>query len=245
MMDIKHKVVAITGARRGIGAATATLLADRGAKLVLADHLTDGLAALASQLEDRGAEIVTAQVDVRRREQVAQLVETATSHFGRLDVLVANAGVGPLSPIAEARVDDWQQMVDVNLMGVLHGIAAAMPVFRRQGAGHFVNVASTAGLRVVADQAVYAATKSAVRTLSEGLRVESNGRWRVTIISPGFVRTSFAESAADAEVRARLIAARDRFAIPPEAIARAIAFAIEQPEDVDVSEIVVRPTAQN
>jgi NADP-dependent 3-hydroxy acid dehydrogenase YdfG len=244
MTDMGNRVVAITGAGGGIGAATAALLAERGAKLVLAGRQTDGLAALASRLEAAGAAVVTAPVDVRRREQMQQLVDLATSRFGRLDVLVANAGVGPLSPLEAVRADDWQQMVDVNLMGVLHGVAAALPQFRRQGAGHFVNVASTAGLRIVADQAVYAATKAAVRALSEGLRVESNGRWRVTIISPGFVRTPFAEAAVDPEVRARLIAARDRFAIPPQAIARAIAFAIEQPEDVDVGEIVVRPTAQ-
>jgi NADP-dependent 3-hydroxy acid dehydrogenase YdfG len=135
-------------------------------------------------------------------------------------------------------------MIDVNLKGVLYGIAAALPIFREQGSGQFVNVISTAGLKVVPLQSVYAGTKNAVRTITEGLRQEAGENLRVTIISPGFVHTDFADSMTDPTVKAQILATRDAMAIPPEAIARAIAFAIEQPDDVDVGEIVVRPTAQ-
>jgi NADP-dependent 3-hydroxy acid dehydrogenase YdfG len=183
--------------------------------------------------------------DVRRREDLAGLVALACQRFGRLDVLVSNAGIGPISPLDDLRVDDWEAMIDVNIKGVLYGIAAALPVFRTQGFGHFVNVASTAGLRVFPNMAVYGATKLAVRAISEGLRVEAGDKLRVTIVSPGFVHTSFAEASPNAEVRAQIAASRDKLAIPPEAIARAIAFAIEQPAEVDVNEIVVRPTAQS
>jgi len=188
--------------------------------------------------------VAHATADVRRRSDLLDLVKLASERFGKLDVLVNNAGVGPISPLDDLRVDDWDLMIDVNIRGVLNGIAAALPLFRRQGFGHFVNVASTAGLRVVANMSVYAGTKVAVRAISEGLRVEAGDKLRVTIISPGFVRTSFADASPNPEVRAALAASRDKFAIPPEAIARAIPFAIEQPADVDVNEIVVRPTAQ-
>ncbi len=150
----------------------------------------------------------------------------------------------PISPLDDLRVEEWEEMVDVNLRGVLYGIAAALPVFRRQGAGHFVNVASTAALRTVPSQAVYSAAKAAVRAISEGLRQEAGSSLRVTVVTPGFTRTNFAESVTNPEVRAQVERSRDAFAMPPVAIARAIAFAIEQPPDVDVNEIVVRPTAQ-
>jgi NADP-dependent 3-hydroxy acid dehydrogenase YdfG len=181
---------------------------------------------------------------VRRRDDLAGLVGLARERYGRLDVLVSNAGVGPISPLDDLRVDDWEQMVDVNLKGVLYGIAAALPVFRAQGFGQFINTASTAGHRIVPNQAVYAGTKNAVRAVSEGLRQEAGDSLRVTIVSPGFTWTDFIDGATNPGVRAQLAESRERFAIPPAAIARAIAFAIEQPADVDVSEIIVRPTAQ-
>ena len=155
-----------------------------------------------------------------------------------------NAGVAPISRLDELRVDDWEEMIDVNLKGVLYGIAAALPVFRKQGFGHFVNTASTAGLITKPSQSVYSGTKFAVRAISEGLRQEAGDKLRVTIISPGFVHTNFAEAVTNPEVKTQLEASRDKFAMPPEAIARAVAFAIEQPADVDVGEIIVRPTAQ-
>jgi len=240
MSGIEGKVVAITGASSGIGEATALLLAERGARLVLGARREDRLAALASRLGDAAY----LPVDVRRRADLADLVTLARERFGRLDVLVGNAGVMPISPMDDLRVDEWDAMVDVNIKGVLHGIAAALPVFRAQGAGHFVNVASTAGFRVVPAMAVYAGTKFAVRAISEGLRQEAGDTLRVTIISPGMTRTNFADTMTNAYVRAQLAESRDAIAMLPAAVARAIAYAIEQPADIDVGEVVVRPTAQ-
>ena len=239
------KVVAITGASSGIGEATAMLLAERGAKVVLGARRPDRLEALAARIAGNGGVSAFVPTDVTRREDVARLTALARTRFGRLDVLVSNAGIGPISPLDDLRVDEWEQMIDVNIKGVLYGIAAALPMFRSQGSGQFVNVASTAGLTVRPSMAVYAATKFAVRAISEGLRQEAGERLRVTLITPGFVRTDFVASIADPTLRTQLEASRDRMAITPDAIARVIAFAIEQPPDVDVGEIVVRPTAQS
>ena len=244
MCGIDGKVVAITGASSGIGEATALLLASRGAKVMLGARRLDRLEALAGRINATGGEAAFARTDVRRRADLAALVELACARFGKLDVLVNNAGIGPISPLDELRVEEWEETIDINVKGVLYGIAAALPVFRSQGLGHFVNTASTAGLIVRPAMAVYAGTKFAVRAISEGLRQEAGANLRVTLITPGFVRTDFIDSGSSSTVRAGLEEARDRFAIPPEAIARAIAFAIEQPADVDVGEIVVRPTAQ-
>jgi NADP-dependent 3-hydroxy acid dehydrogenase YdfG len=244
MSAAASKVVAITGASAGIGAATALLLAERGARVVLGARSADRLAALAARIAAAGGQAAWRSADVTRREDLEALVALARDRFGRLDVLVANAGIGPISPLDDLRVAEWDAMIDVNLRGVLYAIAAALPVSRAQGAGHFVTVASTAGHRTVAGQAVYSGTKFAVRAICEGLRQEAGERLRVTIVSPGFVRTDFVAAVADPALKARLVESRDRFALPPAAIARAIAYAIEQPEDVDVGEIVVRPTAQ-
>ena len=241
---IVGKVIAITGASSGIGRATALLLAGRGAKVVLGARRLDRLAALAGQMEARRGEAAYIQTDVSRREDVAGLVQLAQERYGKLDVLINNAGIGPISLLDELRVADWEAMIDINLKGTLYGIAAALPVFRQQEFGQFINVLSTAGLKIVPLQAVYAGTKNAVRTISEGLRQEAGAKLRVTIISPGFVQTDFADSMTNLEVKAQIEAARNKMAISPEAIARAIAFAIEQPADVDVGEIVIRPTAQ-
>jgi NADP-dependent 3-hydroxy acid dehydrogenase YdfG len=242
---IKDKVIVITGASSGIGEATALLLAERGAKVVLGATGSDRLKALAARIADSGGEAAYAPTDVRRRDDVSALVKLACERYGKLDVLINNAGVMPISPLDDLRVDDWEQMIDVNIKGVLYGIAAALPIFRKQGFGHFVNTASTAGHKTVPNQSVYSATKFAVRAISEGLRQEAGDKLRVTIISPGFVRTSFAETVTNLDVKAQLAESRDRFALPPNAIARAIVFAIEQPADVDVSEMIVRPTAQS
>ncbi len=238
------KVVAITGASGGIGEATARLLARQGARLVLGARRRERLEALATEIGDGGGEALSLAVDVTRRSDLQRMVDAARERFGRLDVLVSNAGVGPISPLDDLRVEEWEQMVDVNLKGVLYGVAAALPVFRQQGFGHFVHLASTAGLKTTPNMAVYSATKFAVRAFSEGLRQEAGERLRVTLVTPGFVRTDFVETIADPELRSELVAARDCMAIAPEAVGRAIAFAIEQPQDVDVGEIVVRPTAQ-
>jgi NADP-dependent 3-hydroxy acid dehydrogenase YdfG len=241
---IEGKVVAITGASSGIGAATAELLAGQGARVVLGARRLDRLEAVAVRIADRGGQAAYQATDVRRRADVAGLAALAQARFGRLDVMVSNVGVGLVSPLDALRVDDWDEMIDTNIKGVLYGIAAALPVFRRQQAGQFVHVASTAAYKTVPAQGVYSGTKVAVRTISEGLRQEAGEHLRVTIVSPGFTRTDFVHGAADPGVRAQFIEARDRMAIPPEAVARAIAFAISQPADVDVNEIVVRPTAQ-
>jgi len=242
---IAGKVVAITGAGSGIGAATALLLAGRGAAVVLGGRRVDRLEEVAARIAAAGGSVAVRGTDVRRRDDLVALVGLAVERFGRLDVLVNNAGIGPISPMADLRVDDWDDMVDVNLKGVLHGIAAALPGFRAQGSGQIVNVVSTAGLKIVPSMAVYAGTKNAVRTISEGLRQEAGPDLRVTVVSPGMVGTEFADSMTDQGIRAQIEARLGDIAIRPDAIARAIAFAIEQPPEVDVGDIVVRPTAQD
>ncbi|MGD0034462.1 SDR family oxidoreductase [Paenibacillus illinoisensis] len=244
MSGIKGKVVVITGASSGIGEAAALLLAERGAKIVLGARGTDRLEALAKHITERGSEAVYMSCDVQRREDMSNLVSLAYEQYGKLDVFINNAGIMPISPLDELRVEDWESMIDINIKGVLYGIAAALPVFRKQGFGHFVNTASTAGHKTVPNQSVYSGTKFAVRAISEGMRQEAGKQLRVTIISPGIVQTNFTESVTNKEVRNRLAAIRDELAMPPNAVARAIAFAIEQPDDIDVNEIVIRPTAQ-
>ncbi len=244
MSGLEGKVVAITGASSGIGEATALLLAERGAKVVLGARGSDRLEALADRIEASGGEAAYARTDVKRREDLSNLVGLAIERYGKLDVLVNNAGVAPNSLLDELRVEDWEEMIDVNLKGVLYGIAAALPVFRRQGFGHFVNVISTAGIQIKPTMAVYAGTKNAVRAITEGLRQEAGDKLRVTSVSPGFVNTNLADSMTNPEVKSQIMDQMDKMAIPPVAIARAIAFAIEQPADIDVNEIVIRPTAQ-
>jgi NADP-dependent 3-hydroxy acid dehydrogenase YdfG len=244
MSGIENKVVVITGASSGIGEATALLLSERGAKVVLGARGPDRLAVLAARIAASGGEAAYARTDVKRREDLSNLVGVAIERYGKLDVLVNNAGVAPNSLLDELRVEDWEEMIDINLKGVLYGIAAALPVFRRQGFGHFVNVISTAGIQIRPTMAVYAGTKNAVRTITEGLRQEAGDKLRVTSISPGFVHTNLANSMTNPEVKSQIVNQMDKMAIPPAAIARAIAFAIEQPAEVDVNEIVIRPTAQ-
>lgn len=243
LSGIEEKVVAITGTSSGIGEATALLLAERGAKVVLGARRLDRLEALATRIAKKGGEVAYACIDVKRRADLSDLVGLACERYGKLDVLVNNAGVMPISPLDDLRVEEWEEMIDVNLKGVLYGIAAALPIFRQQGFGHVINIASTAAYLVLPTMSVYAGTKVAVRAISEGLRQEVGSRLRVTIISPGITQTNFAESITNPEVKAQLEERANKAAMPPEAVARAIAFAIEQPADVDVSELVVRPTA--
>jgi len=245
MPGIEGKIVAVTGASSGIGRATALLLASRGAKLVLGARRLERLEALADTIVAAGGEAICIATDVTRRADLTALVALARERYGRLDVLVSNAGVAPVSRFDALCVDDWDAMIDVNIKGLLYGIAAALPVFREQGTGHFINVVSTAGLKIVPSQGVYAATKNAVRTITEALRQEAGDRLRVTGVSPGFVHTELAESMTDATTKAAVQKRMGEIAISPDAIARAIAFAIEQPADVDVGDIVIRPTAQD
>jgi NADP-dependent 3-hydroxy acid dehydrogenase YdfG len=245
MTGIEGKVVAITGASSGIGEATARLLTEGGARLVLGARRTERLDEIAHEVRERGGTAVTCGTDVTRLEDLERLVGTAVEDFGQLDVLVSNAGISKIGPMLDLDVDGWSAMIDVNLRGVLHGIAAALPVFRRQGHGHFVTTVSTAGLKIVPTMAVYAATKNAVRTVMEGLRQEStDGVVRTTSISPGFVDTELDSSIDDVAVREQIRRTMNDFGLPPAAVARAIAFAIEQPHDVEIGEIVIRPTVQ-
>ncbi|RKT57829.1 SDR family oxidoreductase [Saccharothrix australiensis] len=246
MSAITGKVVAVTGASSGIGEATARLMAERGAAVVLGARRKDRLDELAQDIRDRGGRAVACAIDVTRREDLERLVDRAVTGFGRLDVLVGNAGISKIGPVADLDVDGWSAMIDVNVRGVLHGIAAALPVFRRQGRGHLVTTVSTAGLKITPIMAVYAGTKNAVRTILEGLRQEStDGMLRTTSISPGYVSTELADSIDDPAVRQVIRENMAEFAIPPEAVARAIAFAVEQPDDVEIGDITIRPTVQD
>ena len=215
MKNLTDKVVLVTGASSGIGEATALLLAERGAKVVLGARRTDKLEALVARIVAAGGEASSLALDVTRREQLARAVDFAFRRHSRLDVLVSNAGIAPISRFDDLRVDDWEAMIDVNLKGVLYGIAAALSLFRRQGSGHFVNVVSTSGLKVVPLQGVYAATKNAVRTLSEALRQEAGDKLRVTVVSPGFVATNLASSMTDENAKAAIAARMGDVAIPP------------------------------
>lgn len=246
MTGIQGKVVAITGASSGIGEATARLLAERGASVVLGARRTDRLDDIVRRIRKDGGRASARAVDVTRREDLDGLVQQAVDEFGRLDVLVSNAGIARLSPVADIDVDGWQAMIDVNLNGVLNGLAAALPVFRRQGEGHLVTTVSTSGLQIVPTQAVYAATKNAVRTLLEGLRREStDGVLRTTSVSPGYVRTELTDSMdMSPEIREEVQRNMAQLGIDADAVARTIVFAIEQPRDVEIGEIVVRPTRQ-
>ena len=246
MTGIDGKVVAITGASSGIGEATARLLAGRGAAVVLGARRAERLDAIAGELRAQGGEAIACPADVTRRGDLERLVARAVAEFGRIDVLVNNAGISKISPMADLDTAGWSAMIEANLGGVLNGIAAALPVFRHQGRGHFVTTVSTAGLKITPTMAVYAGVKNAVRTVLEGLRQEStDGVIRTTSVSPGYVRTELADSIDDPTLRDRIRQNMADLAIPPEAVARTIAFAIEQPDDVEISEIVVRPTRQD
>ncbi|WP_425491710.1 SDR family oxidoreductase [Haloferula luteola] len=243
VMKSDSKVVLVTGASSGIGEATVRLLAERGHRLVMGARRADRLSALADEVRSAGGEVEFTPLDVTDLGSMQSFVDLALEKYGRVDVIVNNAGVMPLSPLEALKVEEWNQMIDVNLRGVLHGIATALPVMKRQRSGQIINVSSTAGHRVWPSSAVYSATKHAVVALSEGLRQE-NPDIRVTILSPGATQSELAKTITHAET-AEFV---DRFrevAIPAEAIACAISFAIEQPADVDVSEMIVRPTASS
>ncbi|MFT4134732.1 SDR family oxidoreductase [Labrys sp. (in: a-proteobacteria)] len=241
MSAIAGKVVAITGASSGIGEASARVLAVAGARVVIGARRTDRLESLAAAITAAGGEVRVRPLDVTSQAEVAAFAGFARQAFGRLDVMVNNAGVMPLSPLAALRVAEWDRMIDVNIKGVLYGIAAALPIMEEQGNGQIVNVSSIGGHRVSPTAAVYCATKFAVRAISDGLRQETD-RIRVTVISPGTTTSELADSIGDPTAREAMKAFR-AVTISPEAVAAALAYAIGQPDDVDVSEIVVRPTA--
>jgi NADP-dependent 3-hydroxy acid dehydrogenase YdfG len=242
MSTVENKVIAITGASSGIGEATAKLLARQGLRVVLGARRTDRLEAIAAEIRSKGGEAEYRTLDVTNLEDMQAFVEFAQDKFGRLDVVVNNAGVMPLSKLERLKIDEWNHMIDVNIRGVLHGIAAALPRFKQQRSGQFVNLSSIGGHNVYPTAAVYCATKFAVWAISEGLRQESTDI-RVTVISPGVTQTELASTTTDGEAAQWLEEFRGAI-IPADAIARAIAFAIEQPAEVDVNEIVVRPIGQ-
>ncbi|WP_440073114.1 SDR family oxidoreductase [Streptosporangium sp. OZ121] len=241
-MRASAKIIAITGASSGIGEATALRLAADGHHLLLGARRTDRLEQLTAKIIADGGSASFRRLDVTEAADVRTFVAAARERYGRLDVMVNNAGVMPLSPLAELRVDEWDRMIDVNVRGVLHGIAAALPVMREQGGGHFVNIASVGAYEVSPTAAVYCATKFAVRAISEGLRQESAGDIRVSVVSPGVTESELADSISDPVAREAMKTYRS-VAIPAEAIADAIAFAIGRPPEVDVNEIVIRPAA--
>ncbi|WP_434033383.1 SDR family oxidoreductase [Cupriavidus sp. a3] len=237
----ESKVILITGASSGIGEGAARLLAAQGHRLVIGARRTDRLAELAASIEASGGVVRYRELDVTSADDVAAFARFALDAFGRIDVLINNAGVMPLSPLNALKVSEWNRMIDVNIRGVLHGIAAVLPTMEAQGLGQIINISSIGGLSVSPTAAVYCATKFAVRAISDGLRQETD-KIRVTVICPGVVESELADSISDDTARCAMQEFR-RIAITPDAIARAIAYAVEQPAEVDVSEIVVRPTA--
>ncbi|MBC3986693.1 SDR family oxidoreductase [Streptomyces sp. AC536] len=236
------KVVAVTGASSGIGEATARRLAADGHNLFLGARRTDRLEALTKEITATGGSAAYRRLDVTDAADVRAFVSATREHYGRVDVVVNNAGVMPLSPLEALKTDEWDRMIDVNVRGVLHGIAAALPTMRAQGGGHFVNIASVGAYEISPTAAVYCATKFAVRAISEGLRQESTGDIRVTLVSPGVTESELADTISDPVAREAMRTYR-AVALPASAIADAIAYAISQPPQVDVNEIIVRPAA--
>lgn len=243
--QIKGKVVVITGASSGIGETSAKHLAKLGAKVVLAARRLDKLEKIAAEIKANGGEVVIAQTDVTKQADLQTLIQKAQASFGRVDVMINNAGLMSIAPMAELKVDEWDRMIDINIKGVLYGIAAALPVFQKQGSGHFINISSVAGIKVFSPGGtVYSGTKFAVRAISDGLRHEVGGSIRTTTIEPGVVDTELKHGSSDAN-SAAMLNEFYKISIPASSIARAIAYAIEQDAEVDVNEIVIRPTVQD
>ncbi len=245
MENIKGKVVVITGASSGLGEATARLLSAEGATVVLGARRVERLQKLVGELTAKGGKALALATDVTDHNQVKNLVDAAVQKFGRIDVMINNAGLMPHSPLERLKIDDWNRMIDVNSKGVLYGIAAALPHMKQQKAGHIINVSSVAGHKVTPNGAVYCATKHAVRALSEGLRGEVKPyNIRTTIISPGAVATELPNSITEPDIASGVSKFYQETAIPADSFARAVVFAMSQPEDVDINEILFRPTSQ-
>ncbi|WP_029292671.1 SDR family oxidoreductase [Chryseobacterium hispalense] len=245
MQNIKGKVVVITGASSGMGKAIAEELAKNGSKVVLGARRIEQLQQLVEEIKSKGGEATFVQIDVKNKADLVRLVNTAVEQYGKLDVIVNNAGVSQLSRIDELDVDGWEEMIDINLKGVLYGMAAAIPVFKQQQSGHIVNIISTSGIKIVPMQGVYAGTKNAVRTIAEAFRQESDGSIRMTGISPGFVKTDFADNIKNEEMKTAVQKGMEQIAIDPIAIANAVMYAMSHPDDVEIGDIVIRPSKQN
>ncbi|MGE7991405.1 SDR family oxidoreductase [Pseudomonas sp. NPDC089554] len=242
--NISDKVVVITGASSGLGESTARYLAARGAKVVLAARRAERLQQLAEEIRASGGEALPVVTDVTVKEQVQALIDATISRFGRVDVMINNSGLMAIAPMAQGRTDEWDRMIDINIKGVLYGIAAALPAMQQQNSGHIINVASVAGVKVFAPGGtVYSGTKYAVRAITEGLRMEVGGNIRATLISPGAVDSELKFGSND-EASSNNVKEFYKQAIPAESVARAIAYAIEQPAEVDINEVVLRPTVQ-
>ncbi len=244
--NLSNKVVVITGASSGLGEATARHLAAQGAKVVLGARRAERLQQLVNDIQSAGGQALAVATDVSRRDDVAHLVQQAIAQFGRVDVLINNAGVMPMAPMAKLKVDEWDQMIDVNVKGVLYGIAAVLPTMQAQKSGHIINLSSVAGLRVSGGLGtVYSATKFAVKAISEGLRMEvANDNIRVTTLYPGAVASELKFGSSDEQASAAMQAFYEAVEIPADSVARAVAYAIEQPDDVAINEITLRPTRQ-
>jgi NADP-dependent 3-hydroxy acid dehydrogenase YdfG len=243
--NIEGKVVVITGASSGLGEAAARMLAEQGATVVLGARRADKIEALAKELQAKGGKALAITTDVTKAADVQKLVDEAVKQFGKIDVIINNAGLMPQSPLERLRIDEWDQMIDVNIKGELYGIAAALPYMKAQKSGQIINVSSVAGHKVRAGGAVYSATKHAVRVISEGLRLEVKPyNLRTTIISPGAVESELPNSVSEKDIAENIQKFYKDFAIPADSFARTVIFAMSQPENVDINEILFRPTAQ-
>ncbi|SES02521.1 NADP-dependent 3-hydroxy acid dehydrogenase YdfG [Gracilibacillus ureilyticus] len=241
MSNIEGKVVVITGASSGIGECSARLLAEKGAKVVIGARRTERLEVLTNEIRSAGGKVEYLKLDVTDRDQMEAFVQFAKEKYGQVDVIVNNAGIMPLSALEALKIEEWNRMIDVNIRGVLHGIAAGLPVMKEQGFGQFINIASIGAYEVSPTAAVYCATKYAVRAITEGLRLEAgNSNIRVTLISPGVTESELADSITDDEAR-QVMKDYRKISLPASAIANSIVYAIEQPEEVDVNELVIRP----
>ncbi|MFL5811417.1 MAG: SDR family oxidoreductase [Flavisolibacter sp.] len=243
--NIEGKVIVITGASSGLGEAAARHLSEQGAIVVLGARRVDRIQSLADELNKNGGKAIALATDVTKVEEVKALAEAAVKTYGRIDVIINNAGLMPQSPLDRYKIDEWNQMIDVNIKGVLYGIASVLPYMQKQMSGHIINVSSVAGHKVRAGGTVYAATKHAVRTISEGLREEVKPyNIRTTIISPGAVDTELINTISEPDIAEAFRQSYENYAIPPDSFARVVAFAISQPEEVDINEILYRPTKQ-
>ena len=245
MQNLKGKVVAVTGASAGIGKAIAIKLAENGVKVVLGARNIEQLQSIVDYIKNNNGDAISVKIDVSKKEDLIHFVNAAVEKYGTLDVIINNAGVAQLSRIDELDVDGWEQMIDINVKGVLYGMAAAIPVFKQQQSGHIVNIISTSGIKIVPTQGIYAGTKNAVRTISEAFRQESDGKIRITGISPGVVKTDFANHIKNESMKTVIQQNMEQLAISPEAVADAVIYAISQPKEVEIGDIVIRPAKQN
>lgn len=245
MQNLKGKVVAVTGASAGIGKAIAIKLAENGVKVVLGARNIEQLQRIVDEIKNYNGDAISVKIDVSKKEDLIYFVNAAVEKYGTLDVIINNAGVAQLSRIDELDVDGWEQMIDINIKGVLYGMAAAIPVFKQKQSGHIVNIISTSGIKIVPTQGIYAGTKNAVRTIAEAFRQESDGNIRITGISPGVVKTDFAKHIKNESMKTVIQQNMEHLAISPEAVADAVIYAISQPKDVEISDIVIRPAKQN